>query len=92
MPTDIVLQGTPLNIHLVLVVPVSQTVPVVLHVPVDLEVPINLDVPVSLDVPVNIPLSETDLHQPFTNLAALLRPYNRLLELTLLVGRLFFPR
>ncbi len=94
VPTDIVLPaGTPLNIHLVLVVPVSQTVPVVLHVPVNLTVPVTLDVPVSLDVPVNIPLSETDLHQPFTNLAALLRPYNALLELTPSSwGELFFPR
>ena len=83
VPTDIVLPaGTPLNIHLVLVVPVSQTVPVVLHVPISLTVPVTLEVPVSLDVPVNIPLSETDLHQPFTNLAALLRPYNALLEAT----------
>lgn len=83
VPTDIVLPaGTPLNIHLVLVVPVSQTVPVVLHVPIQLEVPINLEVPVSLEVPVNIPLRDTDLHQPFTNLANLLAPYNALLELT----------
>lgn len=94
VPTDIVLPaGTPLNIHLVLMVPVSQTVPVVLHVPVNLEVPVALDVPVSLEVPVNIPLSETDLHQPFTNLAALLRPYHTLLELTPSSwGELFFPR
>jgi hypothetical protein len=94
VPTDIVLPaGTPLNIHLVLAVPVSQTVPVVLHVPVNLEVPVALTVPVSLDVPVNIPLSETDLHEPFTNLAALLRPYNALLELTPSSwGEFFFPK
>jgi hypothetical protein len=66
--TDIILpQGTPLNINLNLTVPVSQTIPVVLKVPV------------ALQVPVNIPLSQTDLHTPFTNLAAIVAPYNEML-------------
>ncbi len=67
----IVLQkGTRLNIGLELVVPVSQTVPVVL------DVPVNLDVPVHLDVPVNIPLNQTELHGPFTGLQSVVEPYN----------------
>jgi hypothetical protein len=33
-------------------------------------------------VPVNIPLRETELHQPFTNLAALVEPYDTLLDNT----------
>jgi hypothetical protein len=75
VPTDIVLPaGTPLQINLSLVVPVSQTVPVVLDVPVNLEVPVNLT------VPVDIPLDQTELHRPFTNLANLIGPYNLLLE------------
>jgi hypothetical protein len=75
VPTDIVLPaGTPLQINLNLVVPVSQTVPVVL------DVPVNLEVPVSLMVPVDIPLEQTELHRPFTNLANLVGPYNSLLE------------
>jgi hypothetical protein len=83
VPTDIVLPaGTPLNIQLDLVVPVSQTVPVVLNVPVNLDVPVSLDVPISLQVPVNIPLNQTELHEPFTNLANLVAPYNSLLEKT----------
>jgi hypothetical protein len=75
VPTDIVLPaGTPLQINLNLIVPVSQTVPVVL------DVPVNLEVPVSLQVPVDIPLDQTELHRPFTNLANLVSPYNSLLE------------
>jgi hypothetical protein len=75
VPTDIVLPaGTPLQINLSLIVPVSQTVPVVL------DVPINLEVPVSLQVPVDIPLDQTDLHRPFTNLANLVGPYDVLLD------------
>ena len=62
--------------------PVSQTVPVVLDVPITLNVPINLDVPVNLQVPVNIPLRDTELHEPFTNLASLVGPYNALLDAT----------
>lgn len=71
VPTDIVLpQGTPLEIQLDLSVPVSQTVPVVLPVPVNLQ------------VAVDIPLNQTELHQPFTSLAALVSPYNALLDKT----------
>lgn len=68
VPTDIVLPaGTPLSIQLNLSVPVSQTVPVVLNVPVH------------LNVPVDIALNQSQLHQPFTNLATLVAPYNALL-------------
>jgi hypothetical protein len=67
--TDIVLKkGTPLNIHLNMSVPVSQTIPVVLNVPVH------------LDVPVDIPLEETELHQPFTGLQNVVSPYDKLLN------------
>lgn len=64
VPLDLTLRaGTPLNINLDLVVPVSQTVPVA------------LDVPVTLDVPVNIPLADTQLHDPFIGLQNVLGPY-----------------
>lgn len=66
-------KGTRLNIGLELVVPVSQTVPVVL------DVPVNLEVPVQLEVPVNIPLNQTELHQPFTGLQQVIQPYNQTL-------------
>lgn len=62
--TTVVLpQGTPLNITLDLSVPVSQTIPVVLNVPV------------SLNVPVDIPLDQTELHEPFVGLRAVVEPY-----------------
>jgi hypothetical protein len=67
--TDIVLKkGTPLNIRLNMSVPVSQTIPVVLNVPVH------------LNVPVDIPLDETELHQPFTGLQNVVSPYDKLLN------------
>ena len=66
--TTVVLpQGTPLNIELNLQVPVSQTIPVVLKVPIN------------LTVPVDIPLDETQLHQPFVGLQSVVSPYRQVL-------------
>jgi len=59
--------GTPLDISLNLTVPVDTTIPV------------TLDVPVNLEVPVDIPLSETELHDPFTGLQEVVSPYQDLL-------------
>ncbi len=60
-------QGTPLKIRLDLSVPVSQTVPV------------KLNVPVLLKVPVDIPLDQTELHDPFVGLREVVEPYQTLL-------------
>jgi len=69
VPTDIVLKkGTKLNIFLDLNVPVNQTIPV------------TLKVPVKLQVPVEIPLSNTELHEPFVGLQDVLVPYKSLLD------------
>ncbi len=69
VPLDLVLkQGTQLGITLDLNVPVSQTIPV------------TLKVPVKLQVPVDIPLDQTELHQPFTQLGDLVGPYDSLLD------------
>jgi hypothetical protein len=74
VPLNLVLRrGTQLGIALDLIVPVNQTVPVQLTVPVDLQVP------VSLSVPVDIPLRETELHQPFVGLQNVVAPYQELL-------------
>jgi len=71
LPTNIILPaGTPLDIKLDFTVPVSQTVPV------------NLTVPVSLQVPVDIPLDQTELHEPFTGLQQVVSPYRMLLSNT----------
>lgn len=66
--TTVVLpSGTPLNINLDLIVPVSTTIPVV------------LDVPVALQVPVDIPLDQTELHVPFVGLRNVVSPYRDML-------------
>jgi len=46
-----------------------------LPIQLDMTVPVNATVPISLNVPVNIPLSETELHKPFTNLQEVVKPY-----------------
>lgn len=67
--TDIILrQGTRLNINLDLTVPVSQTIPVALKVPV------------TLNVQVDIPLNQTELHQPFVGLKDVVAPYKAILD------------
>jgi hypothetical protein len=69
VPTDIVLkQGTRMSIALDLVVPVNQ------------QVPVELSVPVNLQVPVDIPLVNTDLHEPFTGLQDVVAPYKKFLD------------
>ncbi len=85
--TDLTLrQGTKLGIRLNMNVPVNQTIPVSLKVPVHLtvpvhlNVPVNLKVPVNLNVPVDIPLAQTELHEPFTGLQQVIGPYKILLD------------
>lgn len=68
VPLNIVLPaGTPLNINLNIDVPVNTTIPV------------QLLVPVNLHVPVDIPLDQTQLHEPFVGLQTVVRPYRELL-------------
>ncbi len=54
-----------------IVLPQGTTLPVVLN----LTVPVDTTVPVTLNVPVDIPLSETQLHEPFTGLQDVVRPF-----------------
>ena len=69
VPLDIILkEGTALDIRLDMTIPVSQSVPVVLNVPVN------------LSVPVDIPLNQTELHEPFLGLRDVVAPYNDLLR------------
>lgn len=53
-----------------IVLPQGTTLPVVLN----LSVPVDTQVPVTLNVPVNIPLSGTELHDPFVGLQEVIRP------------------
>jgi hypothetical protein len=68
VPLDLDLrEGTELSIKLDMTVPVQQTVPVVLNVPVNLK------------VPVDIPLDQTQLHEPFVGLQQVVLPFRNLL-------------
>jgi hypothetical protein len=61
----------------ILSAPTNITLPAGTRLPIHLNmtVPVSATVPISLTVPVNIPLSETELHQPFTNLQKVVQPY-----------------
>jgi hypothetical protein len=68
VPLDLILtQGTELNIKLDMSVPVNQTIPV------------TLNVPINLRVPVDIPLDQTELHEPFVGLQQVVSPFRQLL-------------
>lgn len=54
-----------------IVLPQGTTLPIVLN----LIVPVDTTVPVTLNVPVNIPLSQTQLHEPFTGLQEVVKPF-----------------
>ncbi len=51
-----------------------------LPVRLDLSVPVDTEIPISLTVPVNIPLEETELHQPFTGLQDVVSPFYWMLK------------
>ena len=48
--------------------------------------PVQAEIPVSLNVPVNIPLKNTELHEPFTGLQQVVRPLYCLVEPNALVN------
>ena len=51
-----------------------------LPVQLDLTVPVDQQIPVNLMVEVDIPLEQTELHEPFTNLQHVIEPYYTLLN------------
>lgn len=51
----------------------------VLPVELDLVVPVDTQIPVTLTVPVDIPLNQTDLHEPFVGLQEVVSPFYWLL-------------
>ncbi len=53
-----------------------------LPVALDLSVPVDQMIPVNLNVQVDIPLSQTELHQPFAGLQEVVRPYYKMLAET----------
>ncbi len=52
----------------------------VLKVALDMDVPVDTTIPIHLTVPVNIPLQETQLHEPFVGLQQVVAPYRQLLQ------------
>jgi len=68
VPLDLVLKkGTALNISLDMSVPVNK------------KITVELNVPVNLKVPVDIPLNQTQLHEPFAGLRSVVEPYQSIL-------------
>jgi hypothetical protein len=60
-----------------IILPAGTVLPVFIE---NLVVPVDQTVPAILDVPVNIPLNTTELHQPFTGLQDVVRPYYCLIK------------
>lgn len=61
---------------------VNLRLPAGLELPIALSLPVDVDerVPVNMLVDVEIPLSETELHEPFYGLRMLLEPYVQLID------------
>lgn len=59
--------------------PADITLPAGTRLPIELDMVIDATVPISMTVPVDIPLSETELHEPFTDLQRTFRPLIALL-------------
>ena len=61
--------------------PADIVLPAGLQLPIKLDiiVPVDQEVPVVLEVPVNIPLNQTELHEPFVGLQQVVEPYQQLL-------------
>ncbi len=51
-----------------------------LMVNLDFELPVEATIPVHLEVPVNIPMAETELHEPFVGLQNVVQPWYCLVE------------
>lgn len=74
---SVVIATSVLNIN----APADIILPAGLELPIslDITVPVDKEVPVVLTVPVKIPLSETELHEPFVGLREVVEPYKVLL-------------
>jgi hypothetical protein len=62
--------GLAINSVASVTLPAGTSLPIALN----LTIPIQSTIPISLQVPVNIPLNQTELHQPFTGLQTTIRP------------------
>lgn len=51
-----------------------------LDIKLDMQIPVDTTIPVTLNVPVEIPLNQTELHEPFVGLQQVIAPYHNLLQ------------
>lgn len=74
---SVVINTSVLNIN----APADIVLPAGLELPIslDITVPVDKQVPVILTVPVNIPLNQTELHEPFVGLREVIEPYKVML-------------
>lgn len=68
--------GVMINAPADIILPGGTSLPIAL----DITVPVDTTVPVVLNVPVDIPLNQTELHQPFVGLKSVVAPYYDLLN------------
>jgi len=66
-----------------IVLPAGTVLPIYIE---NLVVPVDKTVPAILDVPVDIPLNQTDLHEPFVGLQKVVEPYYCLLQPNVVVN------
>jgi len=66
-----------------IVLPAGTVLPIFID---NLVVPVDKTVPAILDVPVNIPLNQTELHDPFVGLQKVVEPYYCLLQTEVIVN------
>lgn len=66
-----------------IVLPAGTVLPIFIE---NLVVPVDKTVPAILDVPVDIPLRETELHEPFVGLQKVVEPYYCLLQPSVIVN------
>lgn len=62
--------------------PANITLPAGTNLPVhlQLDVPVSAKIPITLNVPVDIPLNQTQLHEPFVGLQEVIGPFNSMLD------------
>ena len=62
--------------------PANITLPAGTNLPVhlQLDVPVSAQIPITLNVPVDIPLNQTQLHEPFVGLQEVIGPFNGMLN------------
>jgi hypothetical protein len=83
---DTYIQGARVNLNtgglVIANAPANITLPAGTRLPIVLEmtVPVETTIPVTLNVPVDIPLSQTELHEPFTGLQSVVSPYYWMLK------------